>query len=379
MTERHRDGPSPSGHGGPLRIAVIGVMGKGKSHSSLFPKLHRAVLTAVVDRNPDAAAIARKLNVPFFSSVEELLAARLADAVLCAVPHTVRREVCVPCLQAGLHLLSEKPLAATPADAAAIVVAAKNNRRVIGMMYQYRQRPLLRKAKELLDAGAIGNWYYAAMHHGINRTQSYYEARAWRGTWDGEGGGVMVNQAPHPLETMMHLVGSFPRRVAAFASTLRHRIQTEDAATAILEYENGAQVAVHADTIQLPISEWWAINGDRGTLVVDEKHITLKTIDPDLPQAIADGDGSTKPAAVKCNVQVFDSHGEDPKHLGMMQDFVDAVLDSRPPIIDGPWALKCVELHAAIIAAAATGRYVDFPPDHAEYDQLIKRLASGRR
>jgi predicted dehydrogenase len=357
---------------------VIGVMGKGRSHVGLFPKLHGATLAALVDRNPDGAKLARECGVPFFPSVEALIKAGVVDAVFCVVPHSVRREVSVPCLEAGLHVLSEKPLAAKPSDAAAIVEAAGKNGCTLAVNYQYRQRPALRKAKALLDAGAVGNWYYATMHHGINRTQSYYDARSWRGTWVGEGGGVLVNQASHPLDAMMYLLGSFPKRVVAFNATLRHKIQTEDLFTAILQYDNGAQATVHADTIQLPISEWWSIHGDRGTLRVDEHQVTLNGIEPDLVSAIAGGDGSTKPAAVHCEREVFTPKEPDPKHVGMVQDFVDAVREGRPPLVSGAWGLQCVELHAAIIASALEGEAVEFPPDHGKYDQLLERLAAQK-
>jgi predicted dehydrogenase len=176
---------------------------------------------------------------------------------------------------------------------------------------------------------------------------------------------------------MMHLVGKFPRRVIAFNSTLRHRMQTEDSSTAVLEYEGGAQVMMHADTIQLPTSEWWGIHGDRGTLRLDEDKVTLTTFDPDLPTAIASAPGTSKPALVQSTVETSRGEGEDSRHLGMIQDFVDAVRAGRDPLVGGVWALKCVELQAAIITSAMTGRAVDFPPDHAEYDKLLHRLARG--
>jgi len=360
-----------------MRLAVVGVMGKGRQHARQVGQLQGARLCAVADRNPDAAEIARELKVPFFADIESLIRSGAADAIICAVPHPVHRQVEVPCLEAGLHVLSEKPLAATPSDAKAIVDAARRTGRVLGMMFQYRQRPAVKKAKELLDAGAIGPWYYAVMHHAINRTQAYYDARPWRGTWEGEGGGVLVNQAPHPVETLMHLLGAFPRRVVAMNNRLRHRMQTEDIATAILEFDGGAQAALHADTIGLPPSEWWAIWGDRGNLRMEDRQVVLRQIDPDVPGAIASGHATTEPVPVEVTQRVFDETGPDSKHLGMMQDFVDAVCQGRQPMVGGPWALKCVELHAALILSAATGRAVDFPPDYDEYDALIERLRVG--
>ncbi len=250
----------------PLRIAIVGALGKGWTHARALQGLRGATLSAVVDRAPEANQVAVELDVPFYNSVDAMLKAKIADAVVCAVPHPAHRAVEVPCLEAGLHVLSEKPLAATPSDAKAIVDAAQRNRRVLAVMYQYRQKPAIRKAKQLIEEGLVGDWYYGAMHHGINRSQAYYDARTWRGTWAGEGGGVLVNQAPHPIDVMMHLVGRFPKRVIAFNNRLRHRMNTEDISTAALEYENGAQITMHADTIQLPISEWWTLHGNNGTL-----------------------------------------------------------------------------------------------------------------
>jgi UDP-N-acetyl-2-amino-2-deoxyglucuronate dehydrogenase len=318
--------------------------------------------------------VAAELGVPFFHSVEAMIEASAADAVLCAVPHPLHREVEVPCLEAGLHVLSEKPLAATPSDAKAIVSAARRNRRVLAVMYQYRQRPAVRKARQLIQQGAVGQWYYGAMHHGINRSQAYYDARDWRGTWGGEGGGVLVNQAPHPIDVMMHLVGRFPKRVIAFNNRLRHRMSTEDISTAILEYENGAQITLHADTIQLPTGESWCLHGNNGTLRLEGDSVTVQSVEPDLVTATHRAAGTTKPSPAEVRTCVHGGEGEDLKHAGVIQDFVDAVRFGRDPMVDGEWALRCVELHATIITSAATGRAVNFPVDHAAYDALLDEL-----
>src|SRR5947209_7565149 len=117
-----------------MRIAVVGALGKGKSHAAAIRSVRGAVLSAIVDRDPDAAAVAAELGVPFFRSVEAMIGAHGADAALCAVPHPLHRAVEVPCFEAGLHVLSEKPLAATPSDAKAIVDAARRHRRVLAVM-----------------------------------------------------------------------------------------------------------------------------------------------------------------------------------------------------------------------------------------------------
>jgi len=361
-----------------VRIAIVGAMGKGGAHARMLAKMECAVLTAIVDHNPAVAALANELGVPFFEDIKTFLKAKVADAIICAVPHPAHRQVEIPCLEGGLHVLSEKPLAATPSDARAVVDAAKAAGKVLAMMFQYHQRPAVKKAKALLDTGAVGKWYYGAMHHGINRVQAYYDARAWRGTWAGEGGGVLVNQAPHPIEIMMFLAGGFPKRVVAFNSHCRHRMQTEDISTAVLEYDGGAQIMLHCDTIQLPTQECWSLHGDNGTIHIQDRQVTLRRITPDLPTAINTGPGTTKPAKVKVDTETFNLNDEDLKHGGMVEDFVDAVRGNHAPIVGGDWALRCVELHAAIITSAVTGKAVNFPPDHAEYDALLKKLGENR-
>src|SRR5205807_9722619 len=136
--------------------------------------------------------------------------------------------------------------------------------------------------------------------------------------------------------------------------------------------ENGAQISMHADTIQLPTSEWWMIHGNNGTLRLEGNQVTLERLDPDLSTAIHRAAGTTKPSPAEVRTCIYAGEGEDLKHEGMMQDFVDAIHFDRAPMVTGQWALRCVELQAAIITSAMTGRAVDFPVDHAEYDGLME-------
>jgi predicted dehydrogenase len=177
----------------------------------------------------------------------------------------------------------------------------------------------------------------------------------------------------------VYLVGRFPKRVIAFNNHLRHRMNTEDISTAVLEYENGAQISLHADTIQLPVSEWWMLHGNNGTLRLEGDEITIQRLDPDLSTAIYHAAGTTKPSPADVRTCVYAGQGEDRKHAGVMQDFVDAILFGRAPQVGGQWALRCVELHAAIIMSAATGRAVDLPVDHAQYDALLDELKAREK
>jgi predicted dehydrogenase len=176
------------------------------------------------------------LGVKAYGSLEELIEDREVDAIVIATPHPSHLPITLKAVEAGKHVLTEKPMGATVSEATSMLKATQAAGVRLGVLYQHRFRPECQKARSLIAEGALGDIYRASMIHATLRTQSYYESRAWRGTWSQEGGGVLLNQAIHSLDLLQWLAG-MPKSVFGVLATLKHQIEVEDCATALLEYE----------------------------------------------------------------------------------------------------------------------------------------------
>ena len=198
-----------------------------------------------------------------YETVEELLAARAADAVIVAVPHPMHSEIAMAVLRAGCHVLVEKPVDVAVSRAEQLCAVARESGRVFAVMLNQRNNPLFRRAREIVHGGQLGqltrtvwiitNWY---------RTQHYYDSGSWRATWAGEGGGVLLNQAPHNLDLWQWICG-MPQSVTAYCDVARyHRIEVEDDATIMTRYANGATGLFITSTGAAPGTNRLEIAGD---------------------------------------------------------------------------------------------------------------------
>ena len=228
-----------------VRPAIVGFGNMGSAHAACVHagKIQGLRLAAVCDISEVRRTLCREKypDVPVFSDAREMFAFGLADAALVAVPHRLHAEIGIQAIQAGLHLLSEKPLDARLSRARQLVDAANASDRVFAIMFNQRTNPLFRRAREIVRSGELGhlkrsiwiitNWY---------RSQRYYDSGAWRATWAGEGGGVLLNQAPHNLDLWQWICG-MPKSLVGFCDIAKyHDIEVEDDATIYARYANGA-------------------------------------------------------------------------------------------------------------------------------------------
>ena len=230
-----------------VRLGIIGYGNIGSQHgrSIAAGKTPAVYLTAVADIDPERLKSAKSVfgeDLKTFDSAEALIYSGSCDAVLISVPHYYHPSMAIMAMEAGLHVLVEKPAGVYTKQVERMdAVAARHPELVYCMDFNQRTNPLYQKVKELLESGELGqmkrviwivtDWY---------RSQSYYDQGGWRATWDGEGGGVLLNQNPHNLDLWQWMCG-MPKRVKANVYYGKHRnIDVEDDVTALVEYENGA-------------------------------------------------------------------------------------------------------------------------------------------
>ena len=369
--------PSPAKR---LRHVIIGV---GASVLSMHrPALQLDTVELVGASDVDQArgqARAQELGCPFYADYRRMLAETRPDVGVIVTPHPFHAPIAIDCLQAGCHVLVEKPMAVHVAEADAMIEAAQRAGRLLAVNFQQRLRPEVRAVRALIDEGRLGQVQYLHMVATWTRTAIYYAVAPWRGTWAGEGGGVLLNQAPHNLDMVCYLLGS-PARVAAWTRTRCHRIETEDTAQAMLEWPGGALGTLHVSTAEAGLGQRLDIVGTRGALQLGRGGPSFEQLEDDVREHIARcPDPFQAPSQAPVAVPVAPGTGD---HAAIYRNLHQAILEGTPLAADGQEGRRSLELANAMIYSSHTGQPVELPLDRARYAALLEDLkarAAGRR
>jgi len=361
----------------PLRLGLVGVGNMGRGHLEKEQGLDEARIVAVADLVDRAVAEARdKYGVLGFGSAEEMIDSGQIEAVLIATPHPFHAAIAVLAAERGLHVLSEKPIAVTVSEADRMIEACRRAGVLLGVMFQQRTEAVYHRAKEIVLSGALGEIYRTTMiANAWYRPQAYYDSGVWRGTWSGEGGGVVMNQAPHSLDMFVWLGGQ-PSRVEARAWTRGHRVEVEDTVAATLEYPNGATGYLYTTTAEWPGENRVELVGDRGKLVVLNDQLRLYRLDKPIREDI-----DTNPALFGRPSGGWEDVAVEPApggHAQVVRRFAGAVRRGEPQVATGEDGLAALELGNALLLAGYTGRPVDLPLDRGAYDAFLAEKRAGR-
>src|SRR5581483_11290199 len=362
-----------------VRIGVIGTGGMGSGHCNIIPEIPETELTAICDID-DAVreSVATKYNVPGFAKHTELLDSGLVDAVIIATPHYFHPPIAIDAFARGLHVLSEKPISVTVSAADAMIKAAKESGKKFAVMYQMRGEPQNIAAKKIIEAGEIGEIYRTSLGMGWYRSQAYYDSGGWRATWAGEGGGVLINPAPHLLDLFSWL-GGLPTRITGQTRTRLHDIEVEDEAFAVLDYANGAHGYLYASTTEVPQHQMLEICGDRGKVVLHGSDLKVYKVETSIRDYTKNTDvmwGAPKAEQVPVELppaRQMQGHGV------ITQNFARAILYNEPLMTPGEAGLNAVELINGIILSGKSGKPVEVPVNRAEYDRQIEALKASSR
>ena len=361
----------------PVRVGVIGAGNMGAVHARAIRDglVPGARLAAVCDTDP------RKRkgwgDTPVFADATSLLRAGAVDAVVIATPHPSHVALGLAALRAGLHLLMEKPIGIHVAEARRLIDAPR--RGVFAMMFNQRTDPCFQKVRALVADGTLGalhrfswtitDWY---------RTNAYYRSSPWRATWNGEGGGVLLNQGVHNLDLLQWIFG-LPRRVRAHASFGRmHPIAVEDEVTALLEYDGGATGVFTTSSGEAPGLNRLEIAGDNGLLVLDGTALTFRrNATPSAKFLRTSPDAYARPESWDIQIPLPADRG--PQHNGILRNFIAAIRTGEPLIAPGPEGLRALELINAMLLSAHEDRTVGLPVDAARYLRLLNRRQRNER
>lgn len=360
-----------------IGIAGLGSMGCGHARSIMEGKIPRLQLTAATD--VVAAQAANFPDVPFFSTPDAMISSGLIDAILIVTPHFSHTTIGAAALKAGIHVLVEKPISVHKADAEKLIAAHTDKRVVFAAMFNQRTDPYYATIRQMIQDGTLGtvrriNWTVTDWF----RPNAYYASGGWRATWQGEGGGVLLNQCPHNLDLMYWLFGQ-PKRVRAFCSIGRyHDIEVEDDVTAYLEYEGGVTGVFIASTGEAPGTNRLEVAGENGKLIMENDRLVFTENEVSTSEFCRTTiERFAKPKSTERVIPV-DGHGG--QHLAIMQNFTEAILDGKPLLAPAEEGIHSVELANAMILSSFQNRTVDLPFDGHIYEKLLlQKIAESPR
>src|SRR5215207_1727522 len=357
-----------------LRYAIIGgAAGIAPTHIRALQQLSGAQIVGLSDINADGgAARAGELSCPFFVDHRDMLAEIKPDVAVICAPHPFHPSLTLDAFAAGAHVLVEKPIAVSVGEADTMIDAADRAGRLLVVSFQQRFRPAVEHIRGLIDAGELGTLLRVLCIEPWYRPAAYYSSASWRGTWQGEGGGVLMNQAPHTLDLLCAFVG-LPHKVWGWTRTIAHAIEVEDTAQAMLEYSNGAPGYLNINTVEHGLKQRIDIIGDRAALEWVGDQLTIHRFKEPLNDFRATTT-SMFAAPETVSEAITLPPGDGGGHLAVYRDLQDAIATGRTPRTDGRSALMALELANAITLSSYTDRPVTLPVDRAAYGALLTEL-----
>ena len=356
-----------------LKTALVGIGKVTDLHAKALVNLPESEFTAVCGRSREKTGnYAARFRVKPYTDVSEMVSKEHIDVVIICTPHPNHREPAVAAMEAGASVLIEKPMASCLEDCDAMLETSRQTGKQIGMICQRRWYLPSKRVKDAIDEGKIGKPVFGTVNMLGWREKKYYKSDAWRGTWHAEGGGVLVNQAPHQLDLLQWYMGAIEECYGVWSNLNHPYIEVEDTANAILKFknggigniivsnsqkpgiyckvhvhgENGASVGVQTDggamfiagmttMLEPPVTDVWTVPGEEEMLEKWQKE------ERDFYNGLADG------------MEYY--------HERNIEDFLRALLEGRRPLITGEDGRITVEIFTAVYRSNRDRKPVKWP------------------
>lgn len=363
-----------------------GIVGCGKVahlHAQALQNLQFADFRAVCSRSIQKAyEFSDQYSVLGYSDVQEMIAVERLDLVIICTPHPNHLEPTLDALVAGAHVLVEKPLASSLEDCDAMIKAAKTHGKKLGVISQRRFYEPVMRVKKAIDDGKIGRPVLGTINMLGWRDENYYKSDPWRGSWEHEGGGVLVNQAPHQLDVLQWLMGDIEEVYGSWANLNHPYVEVEDTALAIVKFKGGGLGNIIVSNSQKP--------GIYGKIQIHGSNGASVGVQPEGGAMFVAGMSSIAEPPVN---DLWTIPGEedmleewialDTKHFNaidatvyyierQIDDFLAAIMEEREPLVNGEEGRKTVELFTAIYRSQRDSKPIKFPlkpeVDRDDYD-----------
>ena len=356
-----------------IRFAVVGTGNIGQQHINLLRsgEIEGAELAATVSRSGSAV----DTGVPHFGSLDALLDAECCDAVLIATPTMDHVRAAKSAARRGLHVLLEKPIAMSVGQSQALIDEIPEGVQFAVMLNQ-RFHPAYAAIKQLLDEDRIGTikrytWTMTAWY----RPDVYYKVSRWRGTWPGEGGGLLINQCIHNLD-IIHWLFGLPGKISAKVAFGRyHDIDVEDEVTAMLDYESGSVGLLQASSGEAPGINRLEIIGDTGVISWNDTELTVQQAD----QSVSEHCATTRemfgmPSFTRRTLDLADGVNQ---HAQVIQNFVDSLIKGSSLLTPAREGLGSLQLANGMLLSQWDEKAVALPIDSQRYEQLLSERISS--
>lgn len=358
-----------------LKVAVVGVGNMGSAHATNIytGKIEKMELVALCDISAAKRMWASEKfgDIPIYASIDELLDAVTPDVIIVAVPHYFHVECAVKALEKGINVMVEKPAGVSVSDVEKMNSSADKSGKKFGIMFNQRTAPIFKKCREIVRSGEIGkikrvswsvtNWY---------RTQSYYNSSSWRATWGGEGGGVLINQAPHNIDMLQWIFGMPSSVRARCIEGKYHDIEVEDFAHIFMEYEDGMTADFLTTTGEYPGTNRLEAAGDRGKLVLENGVLKVWKLAFSENEYRMSATNGTCLEKAEYNEYKFESSSSE--HINVLRAFADNILEDKPLVADGREGINELEITNAAYLSAWTDKAVSLPIDREAFDKILE-------
>lgn len=343
----------------------FGIIGCGmisRFHAKAVADLPNAKVVACFDTFPSAAdKLAGEIDCRPYSDLDKMLADPEVTVVVIGTPSGAHLEPALAAANAGKHVIVEKPLEITLDRCDQIIAACKKNNVKLSAIFPSRFHDSSQALRKAVDGGRFGRLSLGDTYVKWFRSQQYYDSGAWRGTWELDGGGALMNQAIHSVDILTWLMGPVTE-ITAHVDTLAHeRIAVEDTAVATLRFASGALGVVEASTAAYPgYLKRVELHGSLGSAMMEEEDIVKWDFATEQPEDVeikaametskSSGGGASDPTAIGY-------HG----HMKQFADVLAAIEEDREPAVNGPEGRRAVEIILGIYQAAESGQTVKLP------------------
>ena len=361
-----------------LNVGIIGIGNMGSAHLNCIKggNVPGITVSAVCDIDTQKLSLAKEKysDLDCFENYRDLLDDGSIDAVIIAVPHPMHAEIAIEALNKEKHVLLEKPEDIKVSKAEILNDTAKKSGRVFGIMFNQRTNGLFGEARRLVRSGELGklkrsvwiitNWY---------RTEAYYRSGTWRATWAGEGGGVLLNQAPHNLDLWQWICG-VPETVTAFCNVGKyHNIEVEDEATIYTTYKSGATGVFITSTGDLPGTNRFEITGTKGKVVIENGVLKHWKLPED--ERVTCKESNKFFVDAKCEYREFTCEKET-GHRGILCNFTNAILKGEQLLAPGYDGINELTIsNAAYLSEWSGNKAISLPFDEQVFDKMLEQRA----
>jgi len=356
----------------------VGIVGLGKVahlHAQALKEIENAEFTAGCSRDmAKAESYCAGYGAAPYDSISAMVSENDIDLVIICTPHPNHLEPTVEAMEAGAHVLVDKPLASTLQDCDGMIEASHRTNRKLGVISQRRWYPPTLRVKQAINDGKIGKPVMGTVNMLGWRGEDYYQSDEWRGTWDLEGGGVLVNQAPHQLDVFCWLMGPIDEVYGHWANLNHPYIEVEDTALAIVKFKSGAIGNIIASNSQKPgLFGKIQVHGENGASVgvqTEGGAMFIAGMAPILEPPVNDlwtipGEEGLLEEFIKEDNELFEKVDPTVYFIRLqIEEYLDALESGREPLVNGEEGRKSVELFTAIYRSTRDNRPVKFPLDH---------------